>query len=56
MSVSIIYRFYSTASNEILNGIQESLISSFQMNGYANFHFISGGAVFAWSSALLNFV
>ena len=24
MSVSIIYRFYSSASNEILNGIQES--------------------------------
>ena len=37
-------------------GYWKVLISSFQMNGYANFHFISGGAVFAWSPALLNFV
>ena len=31
------------------------LFSSFQMNGYANFHFIAGGEVFAWSPSLPNF-
>ena len=54
LSVPIICRFYKTASNEILfkwdNKQYHSkvLISCFQMNGYAIFHFISGG-VFAWS-------
>ena len=62
MSVPIIYRFYNTASNEILfkrdikQYHRKVLISSFQMNDYANFHFISGGDVFAWSPSLLNFV
>ena len=65
MSVPIIkfYRFYNTASNEILfkrdynkQYHRKVLISSFQMNGYTNFHFISGGDDFAWSPLLLNFV
>ena len=60
-SVPIIYRFYKTASNEILfkrdnkQYHRKELISSFQMNGYANFHFIAGGEVFAWSPSLPNF-
>ena len=61
VSVPIICRFYKTASNEILfewdnkHYHSKVLISSFQMNGYANFHFISGGEVFAWSPSWILF-
>ena len=53
MSVPIIYSFYCFKCNTKRDNKQyhrKVLISSFQMNDYANFHFISGGDVFVWGS------